>query len=64
MNYELSENHLVNLNVYGSGTALRPENAVMDRALGYRVGYDSRLNSITTVFPTTLFSLIVVGKLL
>ena len=48
MNYELSENHLVNLNVYGSGTALRPENAVMDRALGYRVGYDSRLNSITT----------------
>ncbi len=48
MNYELSENHLVNLNVYGSGTALHPENAVMDRALGYRVGYDSRLNSITT----------------
>lgn len=47
MNYELSENHLVNLNVYGSGTALHPENAVMDRALGYRVGYDSRLNSIT-----------------
>ena len=48
MNYELSENHLVNLNVYGSGTALHPENALMDRALGYRVGYDSRLNSITT----------------
>ena len=48
MNYELSENHLVNLNVYGSGTALHPENTVMDRALGYRVGYDSRLNSITT----------------
>ena len=48
MNYELSENHLVNLNVYGSGTALYPENTVMDRALGYRVGYDSRLNSITT----------------
>ena len=48
MNYELSENHLVNLNVYGSGTALHPENAVMDRALGYKVGYDSRLNSITT----------------
>ncbi len=48
MNYELSENHFVNLNVYGSGTALHPENAVMDRALGYRVGYDSRLNSITT----------------
>lgn len=55
MNYELSENHLVNLNVYGSGTALHPENAVMDRALGYRVGYDSRLNSITTGFSYDAF---------
>ena len=34
----LAKNHLVNLNVYGSGTALRPENAVMDRGVRIQSG--------------------------
>lgn len=48
LNYALHENHRLNLNVYGSGTTFRPENEVMDRALGYHANYNSRLNSITT----------------
>ena len=48
LNYALRENHLINLNLYGAGTALNPKNDLMDKAMGYRVGYDSHLNSITT----------------
>lgn len=48
LNYALSDNQQLNLNLYGAGTTIHPKNEPMERALGYRTSYNSHLNSLTT----------------
>ena len=48
LNYTLDSHHSFNLNVYDSYTNLRPKDELMEKALGFKANFDSKMSSLTT----------------
>ena len=57
LQYTIDMHHSVNLNVYFDRNLLHPEDELMDKALGFRSNYPSRMNTFTTglSYDLTLF---------
>lgn len=47
MNYLINWQHAVNLNIYAGNTDLRPKDELMDKAMGFKANFDSRLTNAT-----------------
>ncbi len=47
LNYILDEHHTFNLNIYGNHTRQFPKDDLMDRALGFKANYPSRMSGLT-----------------
>ncbi|MCR5076624.1 MAG: TonB-dependent receptor [Prevotella sp.] len=58
MGYTINMHHTVNLNVYADHTSLHPNDSLMDRALGFRSNFPSKLNTLTVglSYDLTLFN--------
>jgi len=48
LNYTLDAHHSFNLNVYEAYTRLLPKDELMEKALGFKANFNSRMNSVTT----------------
>ena len=57
LGYTIDEHHGVNLNVYFDRNSLHPNDSLMDKALGFRANFPSKMNTLTTglSYDLTLF---------
>lgn len=54
MGYTVDMHHTVNLNIYADRTSLHPSDSLMDRALGFRSNFPSKMNTLTVGFSYDL----------
>ena len=57
MGYTIDMHHAVNLNVYADHNSLHPKDSLMDKALGFRSNFPSKMNTLTVglSYDLTLF---------
>lgn len=54
MGYTIDMHHAVNLNVYADHTSLHPKDELMDKALGFKANFPSKMNTLTMGFSYDL----------
>ena len=57
MGYTIDMHHAVNLNIYADRTSLHPKDDLMDKALGFKANFPSKMNTVTVglSYDLTLF---------
>ncbi|MCR5533775.1 MAG: TonB-dependent receptor [Bacteroidaceae bacterium] len=57
LGYIIDMHHSVNLNVYADHTSMHPNDSLMDKAMGFRANFPSKMNTVTTglSYDLTLF---------
>lgn len=57
LGYIIDMHHAVNLNIYADHTTMHPNDSLMDKAMGFKANFPSRMNTITTglSYDLTLF---------
>ena len=54
MGYTIDMHHAVNLNIYADRTSLHPKDDLMDKALGFKANFPSKMNTVTVGFSYDL----------
>ncbi len=47
MGYTIDMHHAVNLNIYGDHSSMHPSDSLMDKAMGFRANFPSKMNTVT-----------------
>jgi len=57
LGYIIDMHHAVNLNIYADHTSMHPNDSLMDKAMGFRANFPSKMNTVTTglSYDLTLF---------
>lgn len=54
MGYTIDEHHSINLNIYADRTRLNPSDSLMDKALGFKSNFPSKMTTVTVGFSYDL----------
>ena len=48
LGYTIDLHHSVNLNIYGDHSSMHPKDSLMDKAMGFKANFPSKMNTLTT----------------